>query len=114
MSGLEAGLAIAGCVFGAIQAYDAAERTVKRIKLRRQARKAPAPSVFLEKSLEQGKQELERLVATGRERFGQTYLSEVDEGDSKRTLLYFLFRPHDYNAIQSSSKMHFFKSQTKH
>ena len=87
MSGLEAGLAIAGCVFGLIQAYDAAERTVARIKARRQAHKAPTPSVYLEKSLEQGKKELETLVATGRERFGQTYLSEVDKGDRRRTHL---------------------------
>ena len=85
MSGLEAGLAIAGCVFGLIQAYDAAERTVQRIKARRQAHQAAAPSIYLENSLGQGKKEIENLVATGRERFGQTYLSDVDEGDSRST-----------------------------
>ena len=93
MSGLEAGLAIAGCVFGLIQAYDAAERTITRIKARRQAHRASTPSIYLEKSVEQGKKEIETLVATGRERFGQTYLSEVDEGDSKRTHRC-LFSPH--------------------
>ena len=84
MSGLEAGLAIAGCVFSVIQLYDVAARTFKRIQARRQAHRAPLPSVHLEKSLEQGKKDLERLVATGRERFGQTYLSVIDEGDRKR------------------------------
>ena len=83
MSGLEAGLAIAGCVFGLIQAYDAAGRTIERIKARRQAHRALAPSIYLEKSVEQGKRDIEALVASGRERFGQNYLSKYEEGDGK-------------------------------
>ena len=83
MSGVETGLAIAGCVYGLIQGYDAAERIISRMKARRQARKASQPSVFLEKSLLQGKKEIENLVDSGRERFGPTYLSKVDSGDSE-------------------------------
>ena len=83
MSGAEP-LAIIGCVFGLIQAYDAAQRTVSGIKARRADRKASQPSVHLERSLERGKKEIENLVDTGRERFGPTYLSEKDEDVGKK------------------------------
>lgn len=76
MSGAEV-IAIVSCISGLIQAYEAASRTIERIKQRRQAHRARPPSVLLEQSVEKGKREIEAVVADGRERFGP----EFEAGD---------------------------------
>jgi hypothetical protein len=78
MSGLGEALAITGCVFGLIQAYDAASRSIERIQKRRRAHRALPPTERLQNAVEQGKNEIQAMVAHGRERFG----SEFEKGDS--------------------------------
>jgi hypothetical protein len=79
MSGVGEALAITGCVFGLIQAYDAASRSIERIQERRQsAHIALCRPERLRDAVEQGKNEIQAMVAHGKERFG----SEFEEGDS--------------------------------
>lgn len=72
-------LAIVSCVAGLIQAYDAAGRTIDRIKERRRARQAAPPSVHLEESVEQGKRQIEEAVEDGKQRFGPDF----ERGDGR-------------------------------
>jgi hypothetical protein len=78
MSGVGEALAITGCVFGLIQAYDAASRSIERIQQRRRAIRALPPTEHLQIAVERGKNEIQAAVAQGRERFG----SEFEKGDS--------------------------------
>ena len=78
MSGLGEALAIVSCVAALIQAYDAASRIVKQLKVRRQNHAALPPSDLLEESIEKGKREIEQTVKDGNERFGESF----QQGDS--------------------------------
>jgi hypothetical protein len=78
MSGVGEALAITGCVFGLIQAYDAASRSIERIQERRRAHRALPPTERLRDAVEQGKNEIQAMVAHGNERFGP----EFEKGDS--------------------------------
>jgi hypothetical protein len=78
MSGVAEALAITGCICGLIQAYDAASRSIERIQQRRRAHRALPPTEHLQNAVEQGKNEIQAVVAQGRERFGY----EFDKGDS--------------------------------
>lgn len=80
MSGVEAAIAIVSCVAGLIQALDSGSRIVKQIKARRQAHRADGalpPHDALERTIEQGKQNIQVLVSRGNERFGPQF----EEGD---------------------------------
>lgn len=80
MSGVGEVIAIVSCVAGLIEALDAGCRIVKNIKERRQAHRASGalpPSDELEKTIEGGKESIQRLVAKGNHRFGP----EFEEGD---------------------------------
>lgn len=79
MSGIGEALAIVSCVAGLIQAYDAAGRTIDRIKERRKARQAPPPSIRLEQSVEQGKRQIAEAVEDGKKRFGPDF----EKGDGR-------------------------------
>ena len=77
MSGVGEALAITSCIFGLIQAYEAASQAVERIQRRRRARRALPPSVHLQNAVAQGKDEIQAVVTQGRERFGP----EFEKGD---------------------------------
>ncbi|ETN39510.1 uncharacterized protein HMPREF1541_05736 [Cyphellophora europaea CBS 101466] len=80
MSGVGEALAIVSCVGGLVQAIDAGQRIVKQIKDRRQAHRsngALPPSEQLEQTLASGRQEIEKLVHKGQQRFGSDF--EADE-----------------------------------
>ena len=78
MSGVEV-IAIVGCVTGLIQALDAGSRIVKQIKQRRQAHGALPPSDLLIETIENGKQQIEQIVAKGTARFGNDF--EAGDGN---------------------------------
>ncbi|KIW14892.1 hypothetical protein PV08_07677 [Exophiala spinifera] len=65
MSGVGEALAIVSCVAGLIQAYDAGARIVRQIKARRQAHDALPPTDRLEETIENGKKEIEQVLAKG-------------------------------------------------
>src|ERR1700754_790699 len=80
MSGVGEVIAIVSCVAGLIEALDAGCRIVKQIKERRQAHRANGalpPSDELEKTIEGGKDSIQKLVEKGNNRFGPNF----EEGD---------------------------------
>jgi hypothetical protein len=79
MSGIEIGIAVVGAVAALITAYKDAGGIVGNIKERRKARGALPPSIALERSLQEGQQEIEKIAAQGIQRFG----SEFEQGDGK-------------------------------
>ncbi|KAL6717527.1 hypothetical protein ACLMJK_005442 [Lecanora helva] len=72
MSGMEV-VAIIGCVAAVVSAYKDGERIVKRIKERRAAKKALAPTGALESSLAKGPLAVEKARDEGLEEYGRTY-----------------------------------------
>lgn len=79
MSGVEI-IAIVSCVAGLIEALDAGVRIVRQIKARRAAHRADGalpPSDELEKTIEEGKENIQKLVEKGNHRFGPGF----EEGD---------------------------------
>lgn len=86
MSGLEA-VAIISCVAGLIETLNVGCRIVKSIKERRRAHRADGalpPSEDLEKTIEDGRNSIQKLVDKGNKRFG----SDFEAGDGTTTLSY--------------------------
>ena len=86
MSGVGEIIAIVSCVAGLIEAIDAGHRIVKQIKERRKAHRADGalpPSDELEQTLEEGKNNIQKLVEKGNKRFG----TEFEEGDGTTPVL---------------------------
>jgi len=73
MSAVGEALAVVSCVAGLIQAYDAGTRVIGQIKKRRQARGALPPSDLLEESVQDGREELQKLVEKGSKRYNISY-----------------------------------------
>jgi hypothetical protein len=73
MSGIAEAIAIASCVAALISAYKDGSTIIEKIKQRRQTRGALPPTVYLEKSLEKGKNAIVEAVVEGREQFGPGY-----------------------------------------
>ena len=76
MSGVGEVIAIVSCVAGLIEALDAGHRIVKQIKERRKAHRATGalpPSEELEKTIEDGKNNIQKLVEKGNRRFGPDF-----------------------------------------
>jgi hypothetical protein len=85
MSGVGEVIAIVSCVAGLIEALDAGVRIVKQIKARRAAHRADGalpPSDELEKTIEEGKENIQKLVEKGNHRFGPNF----EEGDGASLL----------------------------
>jgi hypothetical protein len=76
MSGVGEVIAIVSCVAGLIEALDAGVRIVKQIKARRAAHRAEGalpPSDELEKTIEEGKENIQKFVEKGNKRFGNNF-----------------------------------------
>ena len=86
MSGVGEIIAIVGLVSGLIEALDAGIRITKAIKERRKAHRADGalpPSDELEKTIEDGKSSIQKLVQKGNARFGP----EFEQGDGTASFL---------------------------
>ncbi|KAK3071022.1 hypothetical protein LTR53_009418 [Teratosphaeriaceae sp. CCFEE 6253] len=68
---------IVACVAGVISAYHDGGAIIRKIKLKRAARRAPAPPRLLEDSIEQAPEEIEREKRRGISRFGPAF----EQGD---------------------------------
>ena len=72
-------VAVIGCVAAVVSAYKDAGEIVKKIKAKRAAKRALAPTQSLESSLERGPIEVEQAKDHGIERYG----SRFSDGDRK-------------------------------
>ncbi len=82
MSGVEV-IAIVSCVAGLIEALDAGVRVVKEIKKRRKAHRADGalpPSDELQRTIKDGRNNIQKLVEKGNKRFGPEF--EAGDGTS--------------------------------
>ena len=78
MSGVEV-IAIVTLVAGLIEALDAGARIVRQIKERRRNHRADGalpPSDDLEKTIEDGKNDIQKLVEKGEKRFGSEWVAD--------------------------------------
>lgn len=98
MSGLEV-LAVVSAAAALVSAFQDGSRIVKELRERREARRGPPPTKFLQESLDRGPPAIEEAKRVGLERFGHRF----GVGDRKylqRTLLVCLTpdRYHDHIA----------------
>ena len=87
MSGLEA-VAIISCVAGLIETLNVGCRIVQEIKRRRRAHRADGalpPSDDLEKTIEDGRNSIQKLVDKGNKRFGPDF--EAGDGTTSSCLM---------------------------